>query len=165
MKRRNWSKITLILFLLKYGKLNVGTKHRSRLFQRKNNQNPIKAFLQIMCRTSISETPSKCLTRLHNCRGIDKADRDLCLLQRMGPTRTTAFPCIAHQSRNRALISSVPLRLSLDLPTLFVISVFSAFSYYLSRLNLEVETILHQNDEVNVHNLYNSRTLRPTVIT
>jgi hypothetical protein len=35
------------------------------------------------------------------------------------------------------------IRLSLDLPTLVLISVFSAFSYYLSRLNLEVETILH----------------------
>lgn len=35
------------------------------------------------------------------------------------------------------------IQLSLDLPSLMLISVFSAFSYYLSRLNLEVETIMH----------------------
>lgn len=39
------------------------------------------------------------------------------------------------------------LRLMLDFPTLLLISVFSAFSYYLSRLNLEVETLLHQMDD------------------
>lgn len=38
---------------------------------------------------------------------------------------------------------NLAIRLLLDLPTLVLISVFSAFSYYLSRLNQEVETILH----------------------
>lgn len=38
---------------------------------------------------------------------------------------------------------NLAIRLLLDLPTLILISVFSAFSYYLSRLNQEVETILH----------------------
>jgi len=56
------------------------------------------------------------------------------------------------------------IRLSLDLPTLILISVFSAFSYYLSRLNLEVETILHQMDEPNASGHFNSRALRPTGI-
>ena len=43
---------------------------------------------------------------------------------------------------------NLAVRLSLDLPSLILISVFSAFSYYLSRLNLEVETILHQMDDI-----------------
>ena len=47
------------------------------------------------------------------------------------------------------------IRLLLDLPTLILISVFSAFAYYLSRLNLEVETILHQIDDAN-HPQFNS---------
>ena len=43
---------------------------------------------------------------------------------------------------NQQVLNQV-IQLSLDLPSLMLISVFSAFSYYLSRLNLEVETILH----------------------
>ena len=42
---------------------------------------------------------------------------------------------------------NVLIHLLLDLPTLILISVFSAFAYYLSRLNMEVETIWHQLDE------------------
>lgn len=34
------------------------------------------------------------------------------------------------------------IHLLLDLPSFILISVFSAFSYYLSRLNLEMETIM-----------------------
>ena len=44
---------------------------------------------------------------------------------------------------------NLAIRLLLDLPTLLLIAVFSAFAYYLSRLNQEVETILHQIDESN----------------
>ena len=47
---------------------------------------------------------------------------------------------------------NVMIRLFLDLPTLLFICVFSAFSYYLSRLNMEVETILHQMDDVALAN-------------
>ena len=47
---------------------------------------------------------------------------------------------------------NVMIRLLLDLPTLLLIFVFSAFSYYLSRLNMEVETILHQMDDVSLLN-------------
>jgi len=39
------------------------------------------------------------------------------------------------------------IHLLLDLPSFILISVFSAFSYYLSRLNLEMETIMHQMDD------------------
>ena len=56
---------------------------------------------------------------------------------------------------------NVTIRLSLDLPTLLLISVFSAFSYYLSRLNLEVETILHSLDDPSV-NTFSSRPVRAT---
>ena len=39
------------------------------------------------------------------------------------------------------------IHLLMDLPTLILISVFSAFAYYLSRLNMEIETIWHSMDE------------------
>ena len=45
------------------------------------------------------------------------------------------------------------IRLLLDLPTLILISVFSAFAYYLSRLNMEVETILHQIDDSTLNSI------------
>ena len=58
---------------------------------------------------------------------------------------------------------NMTIRLSLDLPTLILISVFSAFAYYLSRLNLEVETILHDLDEpININNAFDSRSNRRT---
>ena len=43
---------------------------------------------------------------------------------------------------------NVLIRLLLDLPTLILISVFSAFAYYLSSLNMEVETIMQEIDEM-----------------
>jgi len=43
---------------------------------------------------------------------------------------------------------NVFIHLLLDLPTLILISVFSAFSYYLSSLNMEVETIMSEMDEM-----------------
>mmetsp|Transcript_34012 Transcript_34012/g.41940 ORF Transcript_34012/g.41940 Transcript_34012/m.41940 type:complete len:149 (-) Transcript_34012:910-1356(-) len=42
---------------------------------------------------------------------------------------------------------NVLIKLLLDLPTLILISVFSAFAYQLSSLNMEVETIMHELDE------------------
>lgn len=42
---------------------------------------------------------------------------------------------------------NVVIHLLMDLPTLILISVFSAFAYYLSKLNMEIETIWHQMDE------------------
>ena len=47
------------------------------------------------------------------------------------------------KNQNNQQVLNQVIQLSLDLPSLMLISIFSAFSYYLSRLNLEVETILH----------------------
>lgn len=41
---------------------------------------------------------------------------------------------------------NILIHLLLDLPTLILISVFSAFAYYLSSLNMEVETIMQEMD-------------------
>ena len=63
--------------------------------------------------------------------------RTLCLL-----FMTFKFSKLNQDTENDAPLNVV-IRLFLDLPTLILISVFSAFSYYLSRLNMEIEMILH----------------------
>ena len=55
---------------------------------------------------------------------------------------TFKFSNMNQDTENDAPLNVV-IRLFLDLPTLILISVFSAFSYYLSRLNMEIEMILH----------------------
>ena len=59
---------------------------------------------------------------------------------------TFKFSKMNENTENDAPLNVV-IRLFLDLPTLILISVFSAFSYYLSRLNMEIEMILHQMDD------------------
>jgi len=54
---------------------------------------------------------------------------------------------------------NVLLHLLLDLPSLILISVFSAFSYYLSRLNLEMETMMHEMDDQAAGSLVNRSSL------
>ena len=63
--------------------------------------------------------------------------RTICLL-----FMTFKFSKLNQDTENDAPLNVV-IRLFLDLPTLILISVFSAFSYYLSRLNMEIEMILH----------------------
>ena len=71
---------------------------------------------------------------------------------------TFKFSSINKDTDNDELLNMM-IRLALDLPTIMMISVFSAFSYYLSQLNLEIEAILHQIDDHAGNNPYNSRSI------
>ena len=68
--------------------------------------------------------------------------RTLCLI-----LMTMKFSELNQNSDDDAPLN-VLIRLLLDLPTLILISVFSAFAYYLSSLNMEVETIMQEIDEM-----------------